>query len=274
VTFVPGVKRASAAGASRLGAGRLPPELGFTVKIALRLTELYVAVIVVVVVVVTVLLVAVALALVAPAGMVTLAGTVAPEVLLLDRLTTAPPEGAAAVKVTVTCEVPPPVTVVGLSAIDESEAGVPFFVTVRLADLEALPTSALIVITVSVVTVDVVTVKLAEVWPAGMLTIGGGFATRLLVDRVAVMPPAGAGLLSSTVPVELVPPGTLVGLRVTPCKIGGAFGSGVTVTKIDFVIPPAVAKTFPPVGITATGLVLMLKLIVLLPSAIVTLGGT
>ena len=91
---------------------------------------------------------------------------------------------------------------------------------------------------------------------------------------MAVMPPTGAGLFSSTVPIELDPPGTLVGLRVTPCKMGGAFGSGVTVTKIDFVIPPAVAKTLPPVGIVKTGLVLIVKLIVLLPSAIVTLGGT
>jgi len=40
VILVPGAKRASAAGASRLGAGSVPPELGFTVKVALRLTEL------------------------------------------------------------------------------------------------------------------------------------------------------------------------------------------------------------------------------------------
>ena len=40
VMFVPGAKRASAAGASNEGAGNVPPELGFTVKVALRLTEL------------------------------------------------------------------------------------------------------------------------------------------------------------------------------------------------------------------------------------------
>jgi len=50
-------------------------------------------------------------------------------------------------------------------------------------------------------------------------------------------------------------------------------GSGVTVTKMDLVMPPALAKTLPPVGITATGLVFTVKLIVLLPAAIVTLGG-
>jgi hypothetical protein len=114
-------------------------------------------------VVVTVLLVTVTLALVAPAGTVTLAGTVATDVLLLDRLTTAPPEGAAAVRVTVACEVPPPTTVVGLRLMDESAAVPPPLVTVRLADFVALPTMALIATTVSLVTVEVVTVKFAEV---------------------------------------------------------------------------------------------------------------
>ena len=161
--LVPGAKRASAAGASRFGAGRVPPELGFTVRVAVRLTELYVAVIVAVVVVVTVLLVTVAFALVAPAGMVKLAGTVATDVLLLESAITAPPDDAGEVRVTVACEVAPPVTIAGLSEIEESEAGAPFLVTVRVADLEALPTSALIVTIVSLVTVDVVTVKLAEV---------------------------------------------------------------------------------------------------------------
>src|SRR5690348_18268322 len=58
------------------------------------------------------------------------------------------------------------------------------------------------------------------------------------------------------------------------CKRGGAFGSGLTLTKIDFVTPPAFAKTFPPVGSPLTGLVPMAKLVALFPSEIVTLGGT
>jgi len=206
--FVPGAKRASAAGATRLGAGNGPPELGLTVRVALRVTELYVAVIVAVALLVTVLLVTVAVAAVFPAGTVRLAGTVATAVLLLESETIAPPVGAAPDKVTVACEVFPPTTVVGLSVIDESEGGggTPFFVTVRLADLEAVPIRAVMVTTVSWVTGVVVTMKLAEVCPAGTVTIPGGTATTLLVARVAVMPPAGAGLLRSTVPVELVPP--------------------------------------------------------------------
>ena len=72
---------------------------------------------------VTDLVVTVKLALVAPAAMVTLAGTVAAVVLLLDSVTTAPPEGAAPVSVTVPCEELPPKTLVGLSVSAERVAG-------------------------------------------------------------------------------------------------------------------------------------------------------
>jgi len=53
-------------------------------------------------------------ALVFPAGTVMLDGTVATDVLLLESVTIAPPEGAAAVRVTVPVELFPPLTVVGL----------------------------------------------------------------------------------------------------------------------------------------------------------------
>src|SRR6266849_6053901 len=59
--------------------------------------------------------VAVNVPLVLPAAIVMLAGTVAAPVLLLVRVTTAPPAGAAAFSVTVPCDVLPPITVVGFS---------------------------------------------------------------------------------------------------------------------------------------------------------------
>jgi hypothetical protein len=59
------------------------------------------------------------LALEAPAATVTLAGTVA-TLELLDRVTTAPPEGAAPVRNAVPCAVLPPTTLVGLSVTLES----------------------------------------------------------------------------------------------------------------------------------------------------------
>jgi len=59
---------------------------------------------------------------VAFAATVTVAGTVAAAVLLLDRFTTMPPAGAAAESVTVPVELAmPPITLVGLSETDETE---------------------------------------------------------------------------------------------------------------------------------------------------------
>ena len=124
-------------------------------------------------------------------------------------------------------------------------------------------------------TANVVIVKLADVWPPGTLTMPGARATfALLVASVTEIPPAGAGALKNTVPVAFVPPLTVVGLIVIDWRSGGAFGSGLTLTKIDLVTPPAVAKTFPPVGKPVTGLVPMVKLVALFPSGIVTLAGT
>jgi len=85
------------------------------------------------VLVVTDRLVTAKLALVAPPAMATLAGTVATAVLLLDRATTAPPAGAALVRLTVAFELFPPVTATGLSAIEESEAGPGAGATVSVA---------------------------------------------------------------------------------------------------------------------------------------------
>jgi len=72
--------------------------------------------------VVTALVLTVNVALLAPAATVTLAGTVAVDVLLLVRVTAVPPVGAGPLSVTVPVEGDPPVTLAGLSAIAESVA--------------------------------------------------------------------------------------------------------------------------------------------------------
>lgn len=63
-------------------------------------------------------------ALVEPATTVTLVGTVALAVLLLEREITAPPEGAADARVTVPCEVLPPTKLVGKSETADKLGGV------------------------------------------------------------------------------------------------------------------------------------------------------
>ena len=67
----------------------------------------------------------------------------------------------------------------------------------------------------------VVMLKLAEVAPARTVTLGGTVAAGLLLDRVMVAPPVGAAAFRVTVPVEAVPPVTLVGLTLTPETDGG-----------------------------------------------------
>jgi hypothetical protein len=69
---------------------------------------------------------------------------------------------------------------------------------------------------VDAVTALVLTVKVALVAPAATVTLEGTLAAAvLLLESVTCAPPAGAGPLNVTVPVEdCVPPITLVGLSV------------------------------------------------------------
>ena len=73
--------------------------------------------------------------LVAPAGTVTLPGTVAAAVLSLDSVTGAPPAGAGPFSVTVPVELLPPVTVVGFTPSEETTGGVTLSVLVRVTPL-------------------------------------------------------------------------------------------------------------------------------------------
>ncbi|UUZ67517.1 hypothetical protein LP416_23115 [Polaromonas sp. P2-4] len=70
----------------------------------------------------TALVVTLKLALLAPAATVTLAGTPAAAGLLLESVTSAPPEGAAAVKVAVPVEEVGPTTLVGFTDTEDKLA--------------------------------------------------------------------------------------------------------------------------------------------------------
>ena len=69
---------------------------------------------------------------------------------------------------------------------------------------------------VDAATALVLTVKVALVTPAATVTLGGTLATVvLLLESATCAPPAGAGPLSVTVPVEGFPPVTLVGFSAS-----------------------------------------------------------
>jgi hypothetical protein len=93
---------------------------------------------------------------------------------------------------------------------------------------------AVIVAEVDIRTIDVLTVKVALVLPAGTVMLDGTLAAPLLLESITCAPPAGAGPLSVTIPVEDPngPPTTLFGLNVSEETVGG-----VTVSEADGVTP-------------------------------------
>ncbi len=97
-------------------------------------------------------------------------------------------------------------------------------------------------------TIDVFTVKVALVAPAGTVTLEGTLAAPLLLDSRTCAPPAGAGPLSVTVPVEdPKPPTTLVGFSVSEDTVGRGGGVTVRVIVVVFVKLPD-----EPVMVTVT----------------------
>jgi hypothetical protein len=85
-------------------------------------------------------------------------------------------------------------------------------VTLRLAEIVTVRLE---------VTAVVVIVNVAVVCPAGTVTEAGTCAVdvRLLVS-VTTVPPAGAGPVNATVPVDGFPPLTVLGLRLTDAATG------------------------------------------------------
>jgi hypothetical protein len=89
-----------------------------------------------------------------------------------------------------------------------------------------------IVTAVDALTALVLTAKLALVAPAVTVTLPGTLAAAvLLLESATTAPPAGAGPVSVTVPVEFcAPPTTLVGFNVNEESVGAGGGAGVTVS--------------------------------------------
>ena len=162
-----------------------------------------------------------------PAATVTLAGTVATAVLLLDSVTTEPPDGAGPLSVTVPCDDVPPVTVAGDSdSVDSDGAPAAPGVTVSTAPHVVFSTAHSFACVVDE-TLVVPTVKLAVVAPPGTVTVGGTVAGDI-DESCTVAPPDGAGAFKVTVPVDEAPAVTVLGLSAR--DVTQTLTDGFTVT--------------------------------------------
>ena len=240
---------------------------GFTVSGAVRVgPPLCVAVMVSFAIVLTAIVVTLNVPLEAPAAMATFAGTVAEVVSLLIRLIVTPPVGAGPVRFTVPMEVAPPVTVAGFNTTELSAAGR----TVRVPAISKLePDVAETITGVDTVTVAVVAVNVCELLPAGTVMPAG----TVTIEGLALIsetntPPAGATALMLTVPVEVVPPVTFAGMKLTRTT-----GGGRMVTIAVTIVVPVVAVTVTVVDVL-TGFAVTMKVCALLPAGILTEAGT
>ena len=106
--------------------------------------------------------------------------------------------------------------------------------TVSVANLVVPPLKPEMLTVVGVVTGLVVTVKVAVVAPAATVTLVGTVAAAESSERDTAAPPAGAAALKVTVPVEEVPPTTLVGLTDSAESVGPGGDGGLTVIEANW----------------------------------------
>jgi hypothetical protein len=145
----------------------------------------------------------------APAGTVTVGGTVSESLADID--TSAPPAGAAAESVTVALIGFPPTTV---DALNETDATIVMAVTVSGADCLLVPLSDAVIVTVPGATAAICMAAVEA--RAGIVTAVGTVATAgLLLDRETLTPPIDAAAPRVIVPCTVPPATTLVAFNVT-----------------------------------------------------------
>jgi hypothetical protein len=133
---------------------------------------------------------------------------------------------------------------------------------------------AVIVTGVDTVTDEVVTVNCALEDPTGTVTLPGTLATAgLLLESVTIAQHADTVLLIVTVPVEGLPPVTLLGLSASE-ETCGPGGGGFTLIVSHFVIPPDEAVICDQWPWQHTVLVVIVNVALLAPPGTVTLAGT
>jgi hypothetical protein len=202
----------------------------------------------------------------APAGTVVVGGTVATDGLLLERVTTNPPVGAAPEIVTVPVEGAGCFTVAGLSVRLDSIGGF----TVRVAPWVPPPASVAEILEVAMAPTGIlVTMNVVELLPDGTVTdFTDRVATAVFpLATLTTTPPVGAVLFSLTVAVEVAPPIRLAGASVTEEIAGGL------IVKVPLADPFSVAVIVSSVT-TGTVLVSAVNVAVVAPAATFTLAGT
>ena len=137
----------------------------------------------------------------------------------------------------------PPITVVAAS-VKLSIVGKPTVIESSIDDAGARAT---ILMATGSVTDLVVTLKVALVAPAGIVTVSGTLAMFDSVDSLIRTPSFGATPFKVSVPVEVLPPTTLVEGKVKDVRMGG-----VSVRIAGTCAPVAkaltVASSFAPTG--------------------------
>jgi len=215
---------------------------------------------------VTPVVVTVKVAVVAPAGTLTVAGTVA-EAVSEPRLTERPLVGAAELIVSVAVELTPPSTVVGFRVRAVAVGAV-----IASTVVGEVPFAVAVMVDVPfVATATVVTLNVAVVAPPATDTDAGTVTAALLEVNVTVKPAVGATEPSVTVPVEPSPPTTVVGLTETDATVGAVTARVVVAECVPKLVVVAVIVSL---SFAATATVVTVNVVLLEPAGTVTDAGT
>jgi hypothetical protein len=142
------------------------------------------------------------------------------------------------------------------------------YVIVRVAVFEVPLKLAEIAAPVLAPTFVVLIVNVAEVLPAAMVTAAGTVALDELLDSEIVNPPVGAATLILTVPVAVLPPATLVGLKDNEVSEGGL------IVRVACATPPFRLPSIVAAVCFATAIVFTVNVAATFPAGTVTVAGS
>ena len=125
----------------------------------------------------------------------------------------------------------PPTRLVGLNVKPVNVGGL----MVRVARAEETSRLAVMVAEVWDATTWVVTAKVAVEAPPEIVRLAGTVADAWLLERAKLNPPMGAGPLRVTVPVDFVPPTSVVGFNVTLLTTSGLIASLAVTALVPWV---------------------------------------